>query len=583
MTQIPIGKLSNLFRKFYVFLRQDKKLIILNVFIMTLSVVIGAILIWMVGKGVDSLIKGNMSTMVVYLLGFSSLILFLQVLRYINYFLYELMQQHVIFAIRRKLYTHILALSTPFTNKQSTGDLLTRLGHDVSRISHLLVLVPGSIFGFMLTSILYITILFYIDQVLAILSLSLTPLFLLHQRLFLAKTRKTAREYLYREGCMGGFEAESLNNVQGIVSYNAENTMIMRFDSIFKKFKKAAMSNLMLNNLFVVSFELLAAFIAIIILTMGIYRTSHAYLSVGELVNFLLYLGYMVVPVRGLARLPIESQTNAAAAERVGCILDEIPIVESKPDSIILDNSCKRLQLHNVNFSYEANKNIISDFNIDISPNEFIAITGPSGSGKSTIAKLLLRFYDPVSGEILWGNTNLKEINLQSLRSQIAIVMQNNFIIDDTVSENIRLGNPKASMSEVINAAKNANADEFINRLQNGYDTRLGGNGNLLSEGQKQRIALAQAFIKKAPLLILDEATSSLDSESEKLILQSFEKMRNKCTSIVIAHRYSTIASADRVIYLNKDMSVTIGTHNELVSSCRPYKNNLKHQFNIPM
>ncbi len=582
--QVKLERISSLFLRFFHFIGNNKKIFVINVVVIAGVIVTSATLIWMIGKGINALIQDKHDSIMPYLIAIFSLVVLLQMLRYLNYYFYELMQQQAIFGIRRELYSHLLTLSTPYTYRHARGDLLTRLGNDIVRISELIVLMPGNIFRFLVTSIFFASILFYIDPVLAALSMLLTPLFLIQQRLFIYRTRQTARRFLYHQGKMGAFEEETLNNIQGINSFNAEGSMLKRFDFRFINFKRAAMKNLMLRNLFIVTFEFIAALIAITIVALGIYRVAQSHLNVGELVNFLLYLSYLVIPVRGLANVPIQSQINAAAAERVATILDEAPLVpisqSGEAVTKILNNKCPTITLYNVHFSYNETTKILENVNLEIKPYEFIAIAGASGVGKTTLAKLLLRFYDPSSGKILWNSHDIKEINVKSLRSRIAVVWQDSFLINDTVTENIRLAYPAASNADVIKAAAASNAHEFIEQLPNGYDTYLGNNGICLSEGQKQRIALAQAFIKKAPLLILDEATSSLDSHSEILIMQSFKKLRKQCTSIVIAHRYSTIATADRIVYLNSDRSVLIGTHNELYNTCPSYKKTVTHQSN---
>jgi len=220
-----LNKISGLFRRFFGFIGKDKKVFVVNLLVMASVIVTGAILIWMVGKRVNSLLHNKSDSMLIYLLGFCLLVVLLQVLRYLNYYLHETMQQHAIFGIRRKLYSHILTLSTPYTNQQSSGDLLIRLGNDVVRISELVVLLPSNALRYIVSSIFFAAILFYIDPILALLSIALAPIFLLQQRFFIYRTRKTARRFLEYQGRMGGFEEEILNNIQGISSFNAEKPM----------------------------------------------------------------------------------------------------------------------------------------------------------------------------------------------------------------------------------------------------------------------------------------------------------------------------------------------------------------------
>jgi ABC-type multidrug transport system fused ATPase/permease subunit len=479
------------------------------------------------------------------------------------------------------MYAHLLELATPFKDKYATGDLLTRLAQDIIRVSEFLVLMPANLFAFGITIALYLGLLFYIDTWLAILTVILAPLIFFHQRFFIGRTRKTAHSFLTYQGSMGAFEEESMRNLQGIVSFSASKSMLERFDKLFAAFRQSAMRNLLLNNGFVVTFELLIAVAAILLVTVGVYRIEQNILTVGNLINFLLYLGYLSVPLRGLATVPIESQIRAVATQRVVEILDEKPMIIDKPDAISPTQIFGAITFKHVGFTYPDNTSVLKNININIKSGEHIAIMGPSGVGKSTFAKLLLRLYDPIIGCILLDGIDIRDIRLQALRAHIAVVWQDPFLIDDTIFANLQLCKPDATEQQMRTALRKAYAHEFIEKLPHGYDTHLGNQGAQLSTGQKQRIAIAQALLKQASVFILDEATSALDSHSESVIQQAIQALRGHCTVIVIAHRMSTIANVDRIVYFNNDGTATIGTHRELQNKHEDFRRALAHQSTI--
>ncbi len=575
----PVRKLYDLFLIFVVYLKQQKLRFTINCIVLIFAISTGAILIWMLGQGANALYNKEFNLAPDYLLAFCSLFLFLQTLRFLNAYYHEAMQQEVIHAIRHNLYQHIFKLSIPFKNTQPSGDLLTRLGQDINSISRLVVLLPSHLISYILTAIFYTGLLFYIDPLLAVISLLFIPIFLIQQGIFLGRTRKSSRLFLSFRGKMGSFEEESINNILGIVTFNAESLMVKKFNKLFRLFRKAAMRNLLLHNLFNITFELLAAAIAIVLVTIGLYRIKLGLLTIGDMVNFILYLVYLVVPIRGLASLPMRSQIQAGAAERVSEILDKKAVVKEKDHPVALKSFQGKIHFRHVSFHYDKSPIVISDLEMDIEPGEFIGIVGASGVGKSTLAMLLLRVYDPTSGSIHLDNINIRELSLNALRKQISVVWQDPFILDDTIMENIRLAAENCSDKDIIKASKAAYAHSFIKNLPHGYNTILGSSGNMLSGGQKQRIALAQAFVRQTPIIILDEATASLDSYSEQEIKKTLRNLKRKCTLLVIAHRYSTLEDADRIIYMNGDSSVTIGTLQDLEKSHLPFRKIIKHQY----
>lgn len=564
-------------RRFWPYLRPYRGPMLLDAAVIVGAVFAGAALIWMVGHGFDLLHRGRFDALAGYFAAATTLVVVLQSLRYASHYLHEWLEQRVIHAVRRDLYAHVLRLSTPFTGRHAAGDLLTRLAQDVSRVSQLLVLMPAHLFTYSLTFAVYTAALLYTHASLTVVVLLVLPLFWLHQRYFSRRTRVSARAFLHYQGEMGAFEEESLANVQGINSFNAEPEMVTRFDRLFTGFRRAAMRNLMLNNAFVVSFELLVALCAIVLVAIGVQAIGRGDLTIGGLVNFLLYVGYLAAPLQGLTKIPVESQVRAAAAVRVAQILDTVPAVRERAAAHPLARVAGRVRFVDLDFSYGPTM-VLRGFNLDIAPGEFIGVVGPSGAGKSTLARLLLRFYDPSRGAVYVDGYDLRDLTLASLRAHVGVVWQEPFLLNDSVRANLLLAHPSAGESELVAAARHAQAHEFIAKLPHGYDTRIGADGTGLSTGQRQRLAIAQVLLKNPSLLIFDEATSALDAHAEMALQQALAFVRRGRTTIVIAHRYSTLRGADRIVYLNGDGSAHVGTHAELCERHTGYREAVEHQ-----
>ena len=580
-SDVPLPPNANLIfsiRRFASYLRPDSARLLINALVIFGTIVCSAALIWMVGHGFDLLHASRFDALPRYFAVVTGLVVVLQLLRYANHYLNEWMEQRVIFSIRRALYAHLLLLSTPIKTQYATGDLLTRLAQDVSRVSQLLILVPGQLFAYGLTFVVYVAVLLWMEPRLTVVALALLPLFWLHQHYFSARTRRSSGIFLARQGDMSAFEEESLANLQGINSFNAEPVMMTRFAQLFSGFRRAAMRNLLTQNAFVVSFELLAALCAIVLVMLGVEAIGRGALTLGGLINFLLYTGYLAKPLQGLANIPVESQIRAAAAARVAEILDRVPQVRETTPPRILQEVAGELRFAEVGFGYPGAPLILHDFNLNIRAGEFIGLVGGSGSGKSTLARLLLRFYDPTGGAIYLDGHDLRDLSVASLRGHVAVVWQEPFLLDDSVRANLLLANPDATEGEMTDAARHAQAHEFITQLPHGYDTTLGAQGARLSSGQRQRLGIAQALLKKSSLLIFDEATSALDAQAEMALQKALTFVRRNRTTIVIAHRYSTLQGVDRIVYLNGNGSADIGTHAELSERHEGYRAALEHQ-----
>ncbi|MEH7681758.1 ATP-binding cassette domain-containing protein [Priestia megaterium] len=310
----------------------------------------------------------------------------------------------------------------------------------------------------------------------------------------------------------------------------------------------------------------------------------NATLDLADLITFILYIGYMIEPIQKLTHMTTQFQEGITGFQRFMEIINIKPSIDNRDNARVLSEVNGEIEFRNVTFRYDNHLvNVLNDLSLRIHPGEYVALVGPSGVGKTTLCSLIPRFYDAISGEILLDNINVRHINLESLRNNIGMVQQDVYLFAGTVLENIQYGKPTASEEEIIEAAKQANAHEFIMNLPNGYYSEIGQRGVRLSGGQKQRLSIARVFLKNPPILILDEATSALDNESESIVKESLELLAKGRTTLVIAHRLSTIRNANRVIVLTENGIVEQGTHDALLEKDGAYAKLYSKQFEMQL
>lgn len=499
------------------------------------------------------------------------------VLRAVLQFLRSYMSHYagwsVVADVRNSLYEHLQRLSLRFYEDSQTGQLMSRLVNDTDLLEHLIAHAIPDLTANVLMLAGVVSILFTINPLLTLLSLLPVPLIILAMRLFNTYVRPAFRTRQNKLGELNAAINDNLTGMREIKAFTREELERVRVGDRIKQYRDSMLHALRLMATFHPLIEFTSSLGTIVLIYFGGRFILGQTLAINDLVAFFLYLEMLYQPVRELSRVWESFQQALVGAERVNDLFMEAPSVVEKPDALPLQQyHDKEIVLEDVCFHYEDGNIVLKDINLVIPSGKLVALVGPTGVGKTTLANLIPRFYDVCTGSITIGGYDIRDLTTKSIRKNISIVLQDVFLFHGTVRENILFGRQDASEAEVIHAARIANAYDFIMQLPEGFDTMIGERGVKLSGGQRQRIAIARAILKDAPILILDEATSSVDTETELLIQQSLEQLMVDKTVIVIAHRLSTIRNADLIVVLEGNHIVEKGTHQELINNNGLYK-----------
>jgi ABC-type multidrug transport system fused ATPase/permease subunit len=557
--------------------RPDRFRFGLDVFTIVIAVVTNTAMIWLMGMPLSLIQAGEFDELGRVLLAFGVVIVVNQISQVTGGWLTNGLTLRFIGRVRNRVMEQILKVSFPVAGNVPKGDLLARLSNDIDLVSMALVQGRISLVSHVLTLNLYAFMLFWIDVRLALIALATTPIFFLQQRYFSPRKRKSTEEFLKANGNLLAMEEQNLSNLRGISSNQTESWVSKLHRRVFDKALKWGLRDRGLDVSFQVSFSFLIYAVGLLIVLLGSDSIKAGELQVGALVSFILYLGYLTGPVRGLAEVVFQAMGNLPAANRVLEVLDAQPVVEDVKDKK-LKVSQGRIDVQGVGFAYPGGETIFKDVDLSIEGGSTVALVGPSGSGKSTFATMLMRFYDPQQGSICIDGTDIREVSIRSLRHNLAVVWQSPFLVNDTIRANLLMANPDVSEDRLQEALVRSHSWEFVQKLPDGLDTVIGAGGAELSGGEKQRLAITQAFLRDAPILILDEASSALDSEAEQVIVSAINELRADRTTLMIAHRYSSIRTADRVIYFGRDGTVTMSTHEELLEKLPDYRDAVEWQ-----
>jgi len=467
--------------------------------------------------------------------------------------------------IRNAMFKKSLELPLSFFSEKRKGDVISRITSDVLEIQHSFLSILEVVVREPLTIVFTIIAMFAISTELTLFVFIFVPV----SGIIISKVGKTLKRSSQKaseeQGYFLSVIEESLSGLKVIKSFNSEKTFNNKFQDSTQKFYE--LNNTILNRQNLSS--PLSEFLGIVTIAVLLVYGGHLVLGEGTLTgaSFIAYIGMaynILTPAKAMSKASYALKRGNAAAERVLQVLEEKNPIISKENAIAKADFEKEIAVENISFKYE-DEYILKDFNLTVPKGKTVALVGQSGSGKSTIANLLTRFWDINEGVIKIDNQDIRDIKLDDLRDLIGLVTQDSILFNDTIKNNLKLGNQEATDEQIIDALKIANAYEFVKDLPNGIDTNIGDAGNKLSGGQKQRLSIARAVLKNPPIMILDEATSALDTESEKLVQVALDNMMRNRTSIVIAHRLSTIQKADLIVVMQKGTIVEQGTHDELI------------------
>ena len=474
--------------------------------------------------------------------------------------------------LRTRLFTHLHHLSQSFFEKHPLGDVLSRLIGDIGSIEDLVLSGVAQALSYLLQVGLFAGALFYLDWRLAGAALLAAPGFALGARAFSHRIKEASREKRRRAGALTAVAEESLANNALVRAYDRAGHERARFHEQNLAAFSAQMIATRLQALFGPLTDLLEVIGVLLVIGLAVWELGNHRITIGGLLAFVAYLTRLYSPIQGLARLTNSLYAASASAERVIEILDQTPAVTDPACPRPLRRARGSVRFHNVGFSYPGTgTTAVEDIDFSVTPGQKVALVGPSGAGKSTINKLLLRFYDPAHGAITLDGIDLRELALADLYRNIATVLQETLVFDGTVRDNILWGKPEATPAQVLEAAKAADAHEFIAALPRGYHTRVGQRGRMLSGGQRQRLAIARAMIRDAPVLLLDEPTTGLDAESSQRVLTPLRRLMAGRTTIIISHNLLTVTDADRILFLDQGRIIGAGTHNELLNTLPAY------------
>ncbi|MEY4893693.1 MAG: hypothetical protein RL751_503 [Bacteroidota bacterium] len=575
----------SLFKRLFSFAKPYKKYLVVAVSATILLAALSPSRPYVIGQIIDRYLLKDKDPNMLLLGSLLVLIMLLSeaVLQVVGTYFSNLLAQSVIRDLRQKVIRHFMKLRVAYFDKNPVGAMVTRVVSDMEAITEVFSSGMMDIAADLLSLVLIILFMFLTDWQLALMTLIPVPLLIWATRIFARAMKSSFQQERQAVTKLNTFVQERLTGMSLVQLFNRQQQEAHHFEHINSEHRAAHIKAVWANSIFFPFVELLSSLSIASLLVWGALQAagkSEQEVSnmFGELFAFVFWISQLYRPIRMLADKFNILQRGTVRAERIFAVLDEQTDVQDKGHLTQVDFN-QNLRFQGVNFAYVEGQPVITDLNLEITYGQTVAIVGATGSGKTTLVNLLGRFYEHQSGQILIGNVPIEEIELPTLRRNIAIVLQDVFLFSDTVFNNITLGDPSISLEQVITAAKEVGAHDFISALPDQYAHKIGERGGTLSTGQRQLLAFIRAYVYQPSLLILDEATSSVDSESEFMIQRATDKLTAGRTSIVIAHRLSTIRKADRIIVMEKGRIIEQGTHEELLQLGGHYKNLSNRQY----
>jgi ABC-type multidrug transport system fused ATPase/permease subunit len=486
--------------------------------------------------------------------------------------------QHMILDIRNALFGHLQSLSLQFYSEQKAGWIISRLTNDIENFNTLLNDGVQNLVKNGLTLIGVFIAIFFVDWRLALATLSILPVMVVGTAVFRIESWKAYRAAREAVAEVAAHLQENVSGMRVVQAFTGEKKSSGRFDERNRSYRRANARTTLLSAIYFPGVELLGSAGLAIVLLYGGFRVVAGEMTVGELVAFVGLLNMFFQPIQQLSQLYSDLQSTLASLEKVFAVLDTESDRADSPDTRDMHDLYGDVEFDRVSFAYGEDV-VLEDVTFRIKPGETLAIVGETGAGKSTVVKLLSRFYDPTEGEIRIDGQDLRNVRGSSLRRHMGVVLQDTFLFTGTIKDNIRYGRPDATDKEIVAAAKTVGADDFIRRFPEGYETQVRERGGRLSVGERQLVAFARALLANPKLLVLDEATSSVDLATEARIEAALDSLLDGRTSIVIAHRLSTVRRADRILVMGEGHVIEEGTHNELLSRPSAYRRLYESQF----
>ena len=571
---LMVKKLKKYIKKYYI-------LIILNILLALVSSAVSAAPVTLIKKLFDKGIHGKNETAILYAVGGMILLSILGAfLVYWTTMLSGKISSSIYKNIVDDLYVKIQSLDMEYFSRTKVGELMTKVLNDPANVNTF-ILEFFEFLKYIFTAISYLVIAIHTDWKLTIGMFVSAPILMITVKKYSKKLKKSGKERQETTGILNSKLQETLSGIRVIRAFATEKQEIHNFKKISLELKKVVMKTVGYNAKSNSVSEALNYIMVAILLLFGGYRILRGRVfTTGDFITIMTSIGSMYTPIRRSANIYNSLSTNIPSIGRIFEILDVVPEIADAPDCVKFEEFRSDITFENVDFCYKDNdEKILKNINLVAKKGETVALVGNSGGGKSTLVNLIPRFFDVDAGMITIDGINVKDYKIKSLRKKIGIVPQETFLFGGTVLENIKYGNQKASVEEVIEAAKKANAHEFIEKLEQGYETEIGERGVKLSGGQKQRISIARAILENPQILILDEATSALDNESEQLVQDALEKLMKGKTTFVIAHRLSTIINSDKIVVIQQGEIKEVGSHEELLDKDGIYKSLYNKSF----
>ncbi|OVE76020.1 thiamine ABC transporter permease [bacterium E08(2017)] len=566
-------------KRFAAFYGPHRKLFVIDMAAAVLQALAGVLIGVILNYALkDYLPNKDMSMLVASIVAVFILAALLGVSQYIGVRWGHILGARIETDMRSDLFSHLQKLSFSYFDNVKTGHIVSRISNDLFNVSEIAHHAPEDLFLTTFTIVPAFVAMFFFNLPLAIVTLVPLPLLFLWGMTYQGRMRNRYRHVRERIADINSSVENSIQGIREVKSFANEDLEIAHFEDVNTEFLSAKEKMYTVMAAFHSTMMFLMNCYPLVVITGGAVLVMREATTITDILTFSVFVRFIMNPIRRMVNFSEQFQQGAASFERFTEVLDIDPEIMDRPNAVLLDQVKGNIQFHDVSFSYgEDGPEVLKNIDLDIMAGKTVALVGESGAGKTTLAALIPRFYEPNSGNVSIDGHNVMDLKQTSLRDSIGIVRQNAFIFDASISENILIGRPDATREEVVEAARNANILEFIESLPDGFDTLAGEHGIKLSGGQRQRLSIARVFLKNPPILIFDEATSSLDTESESLIQKSMNDLCRDRTTLIIAHRLTTVKNADRIYVMKQGEIVESGTHDELIA-LQGYYHNL-HQL----